>query len=179
MRYNKVVYYGSALLVGALLALIVNVGLSKVHPNPVRATNTYLSNLIVDDTKAVIGGVPVFQGTVSTNPTTPTLVVSSTGSAGASVSVTLAAASGKTTRIDGFDVSGGLVVAAVTGTVTVTGPANTLSYASVFTVTSGGVLLVRYPRPLPASGTNTAITVTVPAITGGPAVSVNAWGDQV
>lgn len=88
--------------------------------------------------------------------------------ANANAVATLAAAASKTTYITGFEITaagataGAVVVVTVVGTIT-----GTLSY--IFTVPAGAVLaaaplIVEFPYPIPASGLNTAIVVTCPAL---------------
>ena len=68
-------------------------------------------------------------------------------------------------------VENGLV--AVTGTVT-----GTLDYEFVETV-AGGQLCEQFNPPVPASGTDVPIVVTLPAITSGAAGAVTAYGFQL
>lgn len=99
-----------------------------------------------------------------------------TGTTG-SVVGTLAAVSGKTTYICGFDVSAIGGTAAV-GPITI---ANTVTASLVYQLssTASGVTLSRTFTPcIPASAANTAITVTTTADGTATAVSVNSWGYQ-
>jgi hypothetical protein len=93
----------------------------------------------------------------------------------------LAATSGRTNYITGFDITGGGATAASVIEVSVTGlstaAGSTLKYevaiaagvtAPAFgTAATNAVYSVRYPVALPASGTNTAITVTCPSFGAG------------
>jgi hypothetical protein len=157
----------------------------------------YQQYLVVDQAAAVTNNIPNVQvvgtppvsisGTPSVTLTAPVVengagvADAAVGAAGAAVSGTLAAVAGKTTRISGFDVSGGTVLVAVLAGITVTGLLNgkTFTYNVVFTVLNGAYLSVRFSQPIPASAVNAAIVVSVPALTGGPAVAVNVWGDYV
>lgn len=100
----------------------------------------------------------------------------------------LAAAANRTNYIEGFDVTGGGATAAGVIEATVTGlQAGTLKFelpiaagatAPAFSNPTG-MFSVRFPSPLPASGLNTAITVTVPSFgAGNTNASVNAYGFQ-
>lgn len=99
-----------------------------------------------------------------------------TGTTGAVVG-TLAAASGKTTYICGFDVT------AIGGTATV-GPitvAGLVGGSAVYYLTSsvaGSVLSRTYTPCIPGSAVNTAITITTTADGTASAVTVNSWGYQ-
>src|ERR1700736_2152853 len=92
------------------------------------------------------------------------------GASGAAQSnaATLPATAGRTQYLEGFDVTGGGATAASVIEVSVTGLAGgTLKFEmNVLAGVTGpvnaqGGLFVRFPEPLPASGLNTAITVTV------------------
>lgn len=100
-----------------------------------------------------------------------------TGTTGAVVG-TLAAAAGKTTYICGF------VVSAVGGTATV-GPitiAGLVGGSAVYYLTSsvaGSTLSQSFAPCIPASATNTAITITTTADGSASNVTVNSWGYQL
>jgi hypothetical protein len=99
-----------------------------------------------------------------------------TGTTGAVVG-TLAAATGKTTYICGFDVSAIGGTAAV-GPITVAGT-NGASLVYELASSVAGVTLSRTFTPcIPASAANTAITVTTTADGTATAVAVNSWGFQ-
>lgn len=102
--------------------------------------------------------------------------------AAAAAVATLPAAAGKTTFIDGFEVTAAGSTAALAVTVTVGGPAVPLTYVFVFPAGAGvgaAPLVVEFPRPIPASAPNTAITVTCPSGgAGNTAASVVAHGYQ-
>ena len=108
---------------------------------------------------------------------------SSTGAASA-LTATLAAATGKTTYITGFEVTGGGATAASVVLVTVTGTiTGTLNYylaipagAAVGTVP----LIVAFARPIPGSAVNTAVVVNVPSFgAGNTQAAVAAHGYQL
>ena len=107
---------------------------------------------------------------------TATITGNGAGTTGAVVG-TLAAAAGKTTYICGF------VVSAVGGTAAV-GPitvAGLIGSSMVFQLNSAAIpvnLPVAFPSCIPASGVNTAITVTTTANGTATAVNVNSWGIQ-
>lgn len=98
------------------------------------------------------------------------ITASATGAASAA-NATLAGAAGKTTYITGFQVTGGGATGASVIAVTVTGTiSGTLNYRIV--VPAGATasitpLIVTFPAPIPASGTNTAIVVNVPSFGAG------------
>ena len=96
---------------------------------------------------------------------------SSGNQANANAVATLAASSGKTTYITGFEItatgatSAGVVTVTVAGVIT-----GTMSYT--FAVPAGvsvgcTPLIVEFPYPIPASATNTTIVVTLPALGSG------------
>lgn len=100
--------------------------------------------------------------------------------AGAAGTCTLAATGGKTTYIVGFTITSAAVAAVVNGTVTITGLANTFSLTYDNLVTGQSYLSQYYgERGIPASAVNTTIVVNFPAITGGGATTINAWGYQL
>ena len=99
-----------------------------------------------------------------------------TGTTGAVVG-TLAAVAGKITYICGFDVSA-LGGTATVGPVTVAGLLGS-SMTYQFSSTAAGATFGRTYSPcVPASATNTAITVTTTADGTASAVDVNSWGYQ-
>ena len=120
-------------------------------------------------------------------------VAGQAGGAAQSNAASLAATSAKTNYITGFDLSGGGAPAASVIEVTVTGLASgagtTLKYevaiaagvtAPAFgTAATNAVYSIRFPQPLPASATNTAITVTCPSFgAGNTNASVCVYGYQ-
>jgi hypothetical protein len=108
------------------------------------------------------------------------------GASGAAQSnaASLPAVAGKTNYLEGFDVTGGGATAAAVIEISVTGlAAGTLKYEmNVLAGVTGpmnaqGGVFIRFPEPLPASGLNTAITVTVPSFgAGNTNASVVAYG---
>jgi hypothetical protein len=103
-----------------------------------------------------------------------------------SMTVSLAAASGKLNYIEGFDLTGGDCTVATTKLITITGTANQLNYLYFQQPTSSTVafqppgLSVRFPEPIPASASNTAITVTVPALgAGSDSIALTVFGVQM
>ena len=86
----------------------------------------------------------------------------------------LPATANRTQYLEGFDITGGGATAASVIEVSVTGlAAGTLKYElNILAGVTGpmnaqGGFSVRFPQPLPASGVNTAITVTVPSFGAG------------
>jgi hypothetical protein len=114
---------------------------------------------------------------VSIVGTAGTTTASATAAAAAACSATLAGQSSKTTYLTGFTVTSGNATAAVVGTVTITGTiGGSLNYVFVEPTASGGYLSVSFPQPIPASAQNTAITVTLAALTGGANSAVVVTG---
>jgi hypothetical protein len=104
--------------------------------------------------------------------------------ANASAAATLAAAVGKTTYITGFEITGGGATAAALVLATVTGlSGGTATYivGAVAGVTlQNQPLVVKFQIPIPASATNTAIVVTLPALgAGNTNAAVVAHGFQL
>lgn len=134
----------------------------------------------------LIWNAPVVAGAY---PTLLPIAGSSTAAAG-SMTATLAGAAAKMTFISGFDVTSGNATVAGNVNITVTGLPITLNFnmyvgnnAGNSTITSGvataGQLSIRFPEPLPASASNTAINVIVPALpSGNLAAAVTAFGFQ-
>jgi hypothetical protein len=115
---------------------------------------------------------------VRLRPPNVTAYCSPVGSGGASVSTSCPAAVGLTNYLWKIDASCSSPGSTVNGVVTVTGTqGGTLSYE--FDEVSGGApeLDDAFP-PIQASATNTAIVVTVPAITGGGACVACAFCSQ-
>jgi hypothetical protein len=118
---------------------------------------------------------------------TPIIGVGSTNTGNAQVVATLAATAGKTNYLEGFDISGSGATAGVAIEVSIAGlSGGTIKYE--FAVIAGallaafpapGYISIRFPQPIPASGVNTAITVTVPAFgAGNTNAAVAAYGFQ-
>jgi hypothetical protein len=120
------------------------------------------------------------------NSLTP--VATSTAGAAQSNAATVPAASGKLSYIEGFDVTGGGATAASVVEVSITGlqsAIGTLKFemnvlaGATGPVNAQGGLFIRFPQPLPASGVNSAITVTCPSLgAGNTNASVTAYGYQ-
>jgi hypothetical protein len=119
------------------------------------------------------------------NTVSPIIAGGSTNTGNAQVVATLAAAAGKTNYLEGFDIGGGGATAASVIEVVVAGLAGgsiKFEVPIAAGVTAGaipltGVYSVRFPSPIPASGLNTAITVTVPAMgSGNTNAHVTAYG---
>jgi len=113
------------------------------------------------------------------NPSRTQVTGSTTISAAQSGTASLAGTTGKTTYMTGFTVIAGAVAAEVEGNVTITGLiGGTANYRLIETVSAGGVINVQFSSGIAASATNTPITVNVPAITNGGAVTVAMTGYQ-
>ena len=107
------------------------------------------------------------------------ITASATGTTGATVA-TLTGASGKTTYIAGFIITADATAAiagAATVTGTVTGSLNFIQ--NVGAATSATTLQQNFNPPIPASATNTAITITSLAAGTGGSTAVTAWGFQL
>jgi hypothetical protein len=113
------------------------------------------------------------------SPTEP-VSVSGSAAAGAALSVSIPAVVGKTNHIQRFTLtSGSTAVNPVTADVTMTGPTSAHSYRFVQPTTVGGRLDPFWIPALPASGPNVAITVSIPAITGGAVLALNLTGFRI
>lgn len=138
--------------------------------------------------------VPFMPGSAQTSMGAGRLVPvgnSSGDVAAASAVATLPAASGLTTYIEGFDVTGAGATGASVVPVTVTGlqtQTGTLTFDVVVpagaTVAIGGtgtpgIVSFRFPTPIPASATNTTIVVTATTFgSGNLHACVTAYGFQ-
>lgn len=101
-------------------------------------------------------------------PIGATPITASSGNVAAGNAIaTLPGAAGRTTYITGFELTAAGATAALVVVVTVTGTASgTLSYIFVFpagATVAAQPLTVTFPKPIPASGQNTAIVVTLPS----------------
>lgn len=104
------------------------------------------------------------------------LIVSNTGSAAAQLQVSLPASVGRITCLKNAVITSAAVAAVVSGVVTISDGTFTLNYQFVETVSAGGYMCLDFAEPLPASAANTAITVTIPAITGGAVTAIALVG---
>jgi hypothetical protein len=146
---------------------------SAVAGNPVLVAGTDGTNvhtLVTDSVGRVVIGAPIGND----------LTASATGAATA-LTATLPGTAGLTTFITGFEVTGAGATAASNILVTVTGTiSGTLNY--YLTVPAGTTTSIAFPpveftRPIPASGTNTAIVVNVPSFgSGNTAAAVTVHG---
>jgi hypothetical protein len=116
---------------------------------------------------------PVATVVNSTNVTTPGQITAAIAAPG----------SGRMAYIEGFDVTGGGATSASVINCTVTGTTNTLNFSMniasgvTASVNAQGGLFIRFPTPIPASATNTAITLTVPSFgTGNTEASCTVYG---
>lgn len=116
------------------------------------------------------------------NVTGQNLLEVSSANAAAANNQTLAGATGRTTYIEGFTVSGLGATAASTIAITVTGITNTLTYyysVPAGATTAAPLLDVRFPSPIPATGQNVAIVVNVPSFgAGNTSAAACAYGFQ-
>lgn len=115
---------------------------------------------------------------------TPVIASSGTVSA-ATAAASLPATVGKTTYITGFTCTAGGATAGLNVSVTISGLAGGGTPDYIYTAPTGAtvagpVLNVTFNPPLPASGPNTAIVVTMPTLgTGNLAAAVTATGYQL
>jgi len=116
------------------------------------------------------------------NPNIGSIATASSGTVAAgTAAATIAAVSGLTGYLDGFDVNGSGATVGLPVAVTVTGlSGGTLTYA--YTAAVGALLpntplSIRFPRPIPATGPNVAIVVSCPTLgSGATNNAVNAYG---
>lgn len=118
--------------------------------------------------------------TLTPYPTGATPITSSTTGTTAATVATLAGTSGKTTYLSGFTISAD-ATSALAGAATVAGTiSGSLNYIqSVGSATSAQLLSQSFSPAIPASATNTAITVTSAAAGIGGNTAVTAWGYQL
>lgn len=114
----------------------------------------------------------------------PIISASSGNVAAATATATLPAVTGKTTYITGFSFTGLGATAASTVNLTTTGLTGTNQTYNINVpagvTTTIPTLVVYFDPAIPASGVNTAITVTVPSLgAGNTNAAVNAWGYQL
>lgn len=117
-----------------------------------------------------------------TSAQTP-ISASSGNVAAATATATLAAVAGKTTYITGFTVSATGATSGLAVNVTVTGPVTgTLTYtfaAPAGVLVAAQPLSVQFCPPLPASGQNVAIAISMPTLgSGNTNASISATGYQ-
>jgi hypothetical protein len=124
------------------------------------------------------GNTPVVLS--SQYPSGATAITASTTGTTAATVATLAGTAGKTTYISGFTITAD-ATAALAGAATVAGTiSGSLNYIqSVGSATSAQQLTQSFRPAIPASATNTAITVTSAAAGTGGNTAVTAWGYQL
>lgn len=124
---------------------------------------------------------PTVPQAVYPNPAGAPITATTTGASTSNVVATLAGTIGKTTYITGYRVSCATASAVVATTVTVAGI--TTSEVDQFKEASASIPFpdarMTYAQAIPAASQNTAITVTLAAITGGATCSVDAEGYQL
>lgn len=99
------------------------------------------------------------------------LTASGSTTTGGTITATITAGTG-TAFIMGIDATVGIGAATASVLVTSTaGLATTLRYSISTSTTSGGVLNIRFPQPIPATAAATNIVIQLPAIGGGAAVN--------
>lgn len=148
--------------------------------NVLRALNEATNNI----GKLLTDGVTITTLPGSDYPAGATPIVgSATTTSNTSLVGTLAAASGKTTYIAGFDMTASGSTAPDTRTLVIAGVGTTLNYIFGFTTGNPAIstpMSMRFPRPIPASATNTAITVTMPLMpVGVDNAALTVYGYQI
>jgi hypothetical protein len=104
---------------------------------------------------------------------------SNTGTAALQLAVALAGAAGLTTYLGKAIVTSQAPAAMVAGVVTISDGTWTLNFDFVETTSAGGFMHLDFAdMPLIASAANTAITVTIPAITNGAVTAISLVGYQ-
>lgn len=107
----------------------------------------------------------------SSTGSTQTMLAQSSANAAGTNNVSLGGAAGLTTYVTGFQITGGGATAASVITITLTGVVTqTQNYQLVIpagATTSITPLIVTFPTPVPASATNTSITLNVPSFGAG------------
>jgi hypothetical protein len=112
-------------------------------------------------------------------PVGANITASATATTGA-FSASLPAVAGKINNLCGFLITSGGTTTAATVSVTVTGlVSGTLNLAYVAPATGQGKVSLALPQCIGASATNTAITVSVPALGAGTTAAAALWGFQV
>lgn len=146
---------------------------------PASASNTNITVTTTADASASAVDVNSWGFRVANSPYPFTPITgNATGTTGAVVG-TLAGTSGKTTYICGVSVSA-LGGTAAIGPITIAGlVGSSITYPAFVSTTTGVTPVVQTFTPcIPASATNTSITVTTTADGTASAVDVNAWGYQ-
>lgn len=110
------------------------------------------------------------------------VTVTATGGANAAVVATMPAVPGWVNVIQGYDITGTGATAAALVDITISGLAVAVSHKAA--VPAGVTVLternVRFPRGLQATGANTAVSVTLPALgLGSLSATVNVYGYRV
>lgn len=117
---------------------------------------------------------------IAAPPQTPINITASVTATTGSFNASLAAVSGRTNYICGFVITSGGTTSAAVVNATVSGTVSgTMNYSYVFPSSGQGILGVAFPQCIVASGSNTAITVTVPAGGTGTTAALSVWGYQL
>lgn len=131
----------------------------------------------------VAGSIGTQANPLATNQVVGTPVYASTSAAAAAQCVSsLPAVAGKTTYLNGFVCTSHAPTANVFGTVTVSldgGTTTHFQFIYLESATLGGMLNIDFPDPIPATGPNKSIVVTIPAITSGAASAITVFGYQI
>jgi hypothetical protein len=162
---------------------IVNKFIHTTVENAALLLITYFSNR--EEVMQLENSVDYSDGSSSDYPAGANVFSSSSGNkANATATATLSGAVGKTTYVSGFEVTGSGATTALVVIVTMTGiNGGTQSY--IYSAVAGVLventpLIVEFSKPLPASATNTAISVSCPALGAGSTNNVvNIHGYQL
>jgi hypothetical protein len=101
-------------------------------------------------------------------------IASATGTAGAAITLLLPQVAGFTTMLYGFDVTCGAPTATANGLLTVTGILGAATYQVAESSTAGAFLAIKQV-PLAQASPATPIVLSLGAVSGGAACSINAF----
>jgi hypothetical protein len=156
---------------------------TALHLTNVQTDSAVTPNVLYGDLVANVT-FPASLGLPSDYPVGATPVNATSGvKANATASATLPGAANVTTYLSGFDVTGSGATVGLPVTVTASNLQSALSW--IYTATAGALLAntplsIRFDPPLPATGQNTAIVVSCPALGLGNLNNVvNAYGYQL
>jgi hypothetical protein len=105
-----------------------------------------------------------------------------TSAAGASINASLPAVAGKTTYLNGFYASVDTAATTKQVFVTVSFDGGTTAHMNFLLASSAsvpGVVDMVFPDPIPATGPNKTIVVTIPSVGGTSSVSLSVFGYQL
>jgi hypothetical protein len=158
-------------LLTALLLVLLSIGSARAQSASATpsATPTAASPAATPASPLYSGVTRVYQ-----IPPPYAQVVFATGTAGGAVSLILPQVAGFTTLLEGFDLSCAAPSASVSGTLSVTGIRGGATFQVAESVNEGTYLPVRQV-PIAQASSSTPIAISLAAITGGAACSINAY----